>query len=184
MSNTMPSGLSRIRSGALDQSKQLSELRDAIAQQRKPLPRGNEEVNLVVAGSSVEWYTPPGTNPSRLGPVLGLPIRSFELWLQEMPPGGSSDMQQHHHEAVHCILSGIGHSEIGSRTVTWVTGDFVAVPPMEWHRHYNGSESNPVRMLLVENSKLLEYLGLNYRASAGLLNYAELSASWAPSPTA
>ena len=45
---------------------------------------------------------------------------------------------------------------------------------MVWHRHYNTSADGPVRMLLVENSKLLAALGLNYRASAGLVTYAQL----------
>jgi hypothetical protein len=44
-----------------------------------------------------------------------------------------------------------------------------------WHRHYNGSETEPVRMLIIENSKLLEALGLNYRTSVGLKSWAEIA---------
>lgn len=164
---------------SVDSIEELQAFRQAINSQRIPLPRGNENVNLVVRGSDVPWYSPKGTNPSRLGPVLGLPVRSFEIFMQEMPPGGTSDMQQHHHEAVHCVLSGHGFSEIGGKTVEWEAGDFIAVPPMEWHRHYNSSSTAPVRMLLVENSKLLEALGLNYRASAGLVTHEEHKAQLA-----
>lgn len=154
-------------------SDELAAFRRDIAEQRKPLPRGNEDATLVVRGADLEWYTPPGTNPSHLAPVLGTPIRTFELFMQEIPPGVASDMQQHNHEAVHCVLAGSGYSEIGDRTVEWGAGDFVCVPPLEWHRHYNGSDTEPVRMLLVENTRLLAALGLNYRASAGHVSWSD-----------
>jgi gentisate 1,2-dioxygenase len=159
-----------------DPADDLAGFRQAIARQRVPLPRGNEGARFVVRSDEVPWYTPKGTNPTHLGPVLGLPITTFEIFLQEIPPGGASDMQQHHHEAVHCILSGQGYSEIGPGRYEWAAGDFVSVPPMEWHRHYNASKTESVRMLLVENSKLLEHLNLNYRASAGLITWTELQA--------
>jgi gentisate 1,2-dioxygenase len=84
-------------------------------------------------------------------------------------------MQRHHHEAVHFVLSGSGYSEIGDKRYPWAAGDFISVPPMMWHRHYNGSETEPVRMLIIENSKLLEALGLNYRTSVGLKTWADLA---------
>lgn len=158
------------------ESESLEQFRREIAEQRRPLPRPPTNATYVKRGADIEWYTPKGTNPTNLGPVLGLPIASFELFLQEMPPGGTSDMQRHHHEAVHCILAGTGYSEIGDERYEWAAGDFVCVPPMVWHRHYNASDTEPVRMLLVENSKLLDSLGLNYRASAGLVTYSELQA--------
>jgi gentisate 1,2-dioxygenase len=155
----------------------LPSFREDIGRQRMPLPRGNDDTRMVIRGDELEWYTPAGTNPSHLAPVLGTPMRSFELFVQEIPPGMTSDMQQHHHEAVHCVLSGEGYSEIGEKTWQWKGGDFVCVPPMEWHRHYNASATEPVRMLLVENTRLLHALGLNYRTSAGFLTYEELRSS-------
>ena len=164
--------------------KNLDDFRSDITQQRLPLPRGNEEAQMVVRGADVEWYTPKGTNPSNLAPILGTPIKSFELFLQEIPAGGSSDMQQHHHEAVHYVLSGSGYSEIGARQWEWGTGDFVCIPPMEWHRHYNASSTETVRMLLVENTRLLSALGLNYRASEGFVTYDDLLESGRVRPNA
>lgn len=160
----------------------LQAFREQVARQREPLPREHDTATLVIHERDLTWYQPKGTNPSHLAPVLGLPMRSFEMFLQEMPPAGSSDMQQHHHEAVHVVLSGHGWSEIGDGRYEWSAGDFVSVPPMMWHRHYNGSDTESVRMLLVENSKLLEGLGLNYRASAGLVTGDELRAARATGP--
>lgn len=153
--------------------EELAELRASIKAQRTPLPRPPANRELVVREQDLTWYEP-ADNPARLAPVLGTPIKSFEMFLQEFAPGGSSDMQRHHHEAVHYVLSGAGYSEIGDRRYPWAKGDFVCVPPMMWHRHYNGSETEPARMLIIENSKLLEAIGMNFRDSAGLLNWAEL----------
>jgi quercetin dioxygenase-like cupin family protein len=156
-----------------DFEHELAELRATIRRQRDPLPRPPENPELVVHESDLIWYEP-ADNPARLAPVLGTPIKAFEMFLQEFVPGGSSDMQRHHHEAVHYVLAGSGYSEIGDRRHDWAQGDFVCVPPMMWHRHYNGSETEPVRMLIIENSRLLESLGLNYRDSVGLMTADEL----------
>lgn len=159
-----------------ENESELDRFRAAVSQQRTPLPRDNEGARIVVKRDEVEWYTPPkGTNPSRLGPVLGLPIKTFEIFLQQIPAGASSDMHQHHHEAVHCVLQGTGYSEVDGTRYDWSTGDFISIPPMMWHRHYNSSLTEPVEMLLVENSRLLESLGLNYRSSAGLVTAEELN---------
>lgn len=153
--------------------ERLAEFRAQVKAQRTPLPRPPENPELVVREEDLVWFEP-ADNPARLAPVLGTPIKSFEMFLQEFVPGGTSDMQRHHHEAVHYVLEGRGHSEIGDRSYPWAKGDFVCVPPMMWHRHYNDSATEPVRMLIIENSKLLEGLGLNFRDSVGLLTWDEL----------
>jgi quercetin dioxygenase-like cupin family protein len=151
----------------------LAAFRAAIAVQRTPLPRPPADTEPVIHGSDLPWYTP-ADNSARLAPVLGTPIKTFELFLQEFPPGATSDMQRHHHEAVHYIIAGQGSSQIGDQRYPWSQGDFVCIPPLMWHRHYNGSPTESVRMLLIENTKLLEALGMNYRESVGLLDWEEL----------
>lgn len=158
-----------------DAEEALRSFREEIKHQREPLPRPTDGLHLVIHSDEVQWFES-AHNPAKLGPVLASPMRTFELFLQEFEPGGSSDMQQHHHEAVHYVISGCGYSELGSKRHDWAAGDFVCVPPMVWHRHYNASDTEPVKMLLIENSRLLEGLGLNYRISAGLLSAEELQA--------
>lgn len=161
----------------MDKTETLAQFRKTIAEQRIPLPRVQEDEwdHMVVHADEIPWYSPgKETNPSRLGPVLQLPVKSFEIFLQEIEAGSASDMQRHHHESVHYVMSGKGYSEIGNKAYHWSMGDFIYTPPMVWHRHYNGSQEEPVRMFLVENSKLLEYLGLNYRESEGSIGYTEL----------
>jgi mannose-6-phosphate isomerase-like protein (cupin superfamily) len=115
-------------------------------------------------------------NPSRLAVAGDLPTTTFELFRQEIPAGESSDMQRHHHETVHFVISGDGHSEIEDETVHWSTGDFLYTPPWTWHRHYNDSFDVAVQFLTIENSRLLGLFGVGRRQSAGMVTLAEARA--------
>jgi quercetin dioxygenase-like cupin family protein len=115
-------------------------------------------------------------NPTALAIAGRLPTTSFEIFRQTIPPGLSSDMQRHHHETVHYVISGRGHSEVEDDTASWATGDFVYTPPWTWHRHYNDSATEPVEFLTIENSRLLGLLGVGRRQSAGLATVAEARA--------
>jgi len=129
---------------------------------------------LVCSSDDAHWLDPAMTgNPARIGVLLGVPARTMELYVQELPPGVAGDLQRHRHESVHYVVAGEGYSEIGPRTVRWVEGDLIYTPPWVWHRHYNDGAAT-ARMLLIENSRLLEALGLNERESAGEISYGEL----------
>lgn len=134
-------------------------------------PEAGMPEDLVVGPDRAHWLGPDVTgNPTRVGILVDVPAASMEFYLQEIPPREASDLQRHAHESVHVVLHGSGYSEIGPKTVHWKKGDLVYTPPWVWHRHYNdGTET--VDMLLIENSRLLDYLGLNQRESAGLLSY-------------
>jgi quercetin dioxygenase-like cupin family protein len=135
-------------------------------------PEASMPEALVTRSDSARWLDSALTgNPCRIGVLLDVPTRTMEFYLQEIPATQASDLQRHPHESVHYVLDGSGYSEIGPRRVAWTTGDFVFTPPWVWHRHYAGEGT--VRMLLVENSRLLEHMGLNRRDSAGSISYAE-----------
>ncbi|MDT7799133.1 MAG: hypothetical protein QOI78_2566 [Actinomycetota bacterium] len=119
---------------------------------------------------------PPGTvsNPTSLRVAGTLPTTTFELFRQVIPAGESSDMQRHHHETVHFVIAGDGHSEIEDEVVSWTTGSYIYTPPWTWHRHYNDSAEHPVEFLTIENSRLLGLFGLGRRESAGLVSMDDL----------
>jgi quercetin dioxygenase-like cupin family protein len=132
----------------------------------------NLPADLVVSSDSAEWLDAAQiSNPARIGPLLSLPTRSFEISLQEIAASTATDLQRHAHEAVHYVVAGTGYSEIGGRRCPWKEGDFIYTPPRVLHRHYNTGPS-PARLVIVENSKLLEVLGLHERESMGLIDYA------------
>jgi mannose-6-phosphate isomerase-like protein (cupin superfamily) len=151
----------------------LAGLSDAVPPGRaRPLVVHADELQPLPAGQV--------HNPSKLSVVGNLPTTTFELFRQEIPGGQSSDMQRHHHETVHFVISGDGHSEIEAdphdEVVHWSTGDFVYTPPWTWHRHYNDSFDAPVQFLTIENSRLLGLFGVGRRQSAGMVTMAEARA--------
>ncbi|MDN3354332.1 cupin domain-containing protein [Actinomadura sp. DC4] len=115
-------------------------------------------------------------NPTTLSIAGKLPTATFEIFRQTIPPGLSSDMQRHHHETVHFVIAGEGHSEVEDEIASWSAGDFVYTPPWTWHRHYNDSAEHPVEFLTIENSRLLGLLGVGRRQSAGLATVEEARA--------
>ena len=117
-------------------------------------------------------------NPSELAIAGRLPTFGFEIFRQVIPAGLSSDMQRHHHETVHYVISGRGHSEVEDETVGWTTGACVYTPPWTWHRHYNDDPAEPVVFLTIEGSRLVAALGLTRRQSAGLATVAEARAAF------
>jgi quercetin dioxygenase-like cupin family protein len=150
---------------------------DAWLQEAAEMKHVNPEASmperLVHSETDAHWLDPALTgNPSRIGVLVEVPARTMEFYAQEIPAQSAGDLQRHRHESVHYVIEGTGYSEIGPRTVRWQRGDLIYTPPWVWHRHYNDSEL-PVRMLLVENSRLLAALGLNERESAGEISYAE-----------
>lgn len=128
---------------------------------------------LVVPSSDATWLEPDRIpNPARIGPLLSLPTKSFEISMQQIPGHGATDLQRYAHEAVHYVRSGHGYSEIGGTRHDWRSGDFIYTPPWTIHRHYNFN-AEPAELIIIENSKLLEALGLHERESFGLMAYAD-----------
>jgi mannose-6-phosphate isomerase-like protein (cupin superfamily) len=124
---------------------------------------------LVVAAADLEPLPSDTTHsPASLKVAGTLPTRTFEIFRQVIHPGGTTDMQRHHHETVHFVIAGTGRSEIEDEEVTWSAGAFIYTPPWTWHRHYNTSATDDVDFLTIENSRLLGLLGLNRRQSAGM----------------
>jgi quercetin dioxygenase-like cupin family protein len=140
-------------------------------------PERSMPEHLVTRSASARWLEEDVTgNPSRVGVLADVPAKSMEFYLQEIPAGTATDLQRHVHESVHCVLEGSGYSEIGPETLRWSAGDFVYTPPWVWHRHYNDGTGR-VRMILVENSRQLDSLGINRRESAGNIPYDKMDRS-------
>lgn len=133
----------------------------------------DEVKELVVHSSDARWMGPEFTkNPGSIGILDTIPARNMWFGLQDIPQGEATDLHRHTHESVHCVTEGEGYSEIGPERVEWKAGDFVYTPPNIWHRHYNTGPT-AVRMIVVENTGLLEFLGIAKRESAGTITYDE-----------
>jgi mannose-6-phosphate isomerase-like protein (cupin superfamily) len=151
------------------------ELDAFLAELRKLHSRDAQHVtepHLVVHSGDAHWLTGEQTgNPSHIGLLRHIPMKTVEFFLQFIPADTASDLQRHVHESIHFVLEGTGWSEVGDQLVHWGKGDFVFTPPWIWHRHYAGEDD--VQMLIIENSRLLNGLDADQRESLGNVSFAE-----------
>ncbi len=97
------------------------------------------------------WFLHPQHPPLQTG------LRMYEIYLQELPPGGRSGKHFHVGEEVHYIIEGEGYEEINGRRWEWGKDDVVAIPILSTHQSFNASPDRPARFLAVK-SRLYEYL--------------------------
>jgi mannose-6-phosphate isomerase-like protein (cupin superfamily) len=82
------------------------------------------------------------------------------MFLYELPAGGSTTQQQHLYEEVFFVLDGRGSTQVemgdGSRrSFEWGPRSFFAVPLNAKHRHFNGSGSQRARLVSTSNFPLM-----------------------------
>jgi mannose-6-phosphate isomerase-like protein (cupin superfamily) len=131
---------------------------------------------LIEKHDELKWFEPEERERSRKLALVDLPAKAINCFLEEMPVGGSSDLHRHYHEAIHFVISGKGYTEIQGRRVEWEAGDFFYIPPWTWHRHFNTQPEKPVKMLGIENSRLLERMGNIRRiVSVGQKSFADIA---------
>ncbi|MBC7078572.1 MAG: hypothetical protein H5T92_09760 [Synergistales bacterium] len=64
------------------------------------------EPNLVTHSEDAHWLRGTTDNPSHLGLLLHLPMKTVEFFLQMIPGGTASDLQRHVHESIHYVIDG------------------------------------------------------------------------------
>ncbi len=103
------------------------------------------------------------------------PIKAVNMYLMVLPPGGSSGKHRHMSEELLYIVEGKGHDthwdpevEITDKyywqnkkkgvKYQWEGGDFVYIPPMVAHKHFNDDPKKPARFLAASN-RVPKFLG-------------------------
>ncbi len=74
------------------------------------------------------------------------------LQVVEIPPGGTLKPEKHLYDAVMYVMRGRGATTIWQegeqrRTIEWSEGSLMAIPLNAWHQEFNGSGSEPCRLL-------------------------------------
>ena len=82
---------------------------------------------------------------------------SNDCYVCEIPPGGKLSPQRQLFEEMTLVLSGRGSTAVwtdsGKRVIfEWKAGAVFAIPLNAWHRHFNGSGSEPVRYVSATNA--------------------------------
>jgi gentisate 1,2-dioxygenase len=68
----------------------------------------------------IRWYT----HPNLQEPA----IRTYTLWVQEIPPGSRSGRMQHQGGRLHYVWKGQGHTIIDGVMYDWVADDVICLP--------------------------------------------------------
>jgi hypothetical protein len=88
------------------------ELETFLAGLHKVHSRDNQHVtepHIVVHSTDAYWLTTEQTgNPSRIGLLRHLPMKTVEVLLRLIPAHSATDLQRHVHESVHFIIEGTG----------------------------------------------------------------------------
>jgi len=103
---------------------------------------------------------------------------ALDIFIQTIPPGGSSGKRRQLAEVVFFVLEGKGYDlhwdvdfeckdafvwkwEEKPKKFEWEEGDFVYVPPYTTYQHFNGDTEKPARILAATN-RALKHLGFNW----------------------
>ena len=83
-----------------------------------------------------------------------------DMQVIEMAPGGKTAPQRHLYESVVYVLAGRGSTSVESpsgerHSFEWQTGSLFAIPLNGSYRHYNGSGSEPARIVAVTDLPLI-----------------------------
>ncbi|MGH9115183.1 MAG: cupin domain-containing protein [Acidimicrobiales bacterium] len=96
----------------------------------------------------IKWLMHPQRDPG---------IRTYEFYVQEIPPGGSSGRHRHVGEELHFIVEGNGYEVIDGERHDWAANDVVAVPILSEHQSFNPSTIDPVTMLVTRSNDYHHY---------------------------
>lgn len=98
---------------------------------------------------------------------VDLPLRTIQLHVARLDPGCSTRLHKHHNEAAIYCMRGRGYTVVQGVRFDWEEGDFLYMPPMQWHTHVNESDA-PAFYLGITNKRMLDWLGLDRKVEAGI----------------
>lgn len=82
--------------------------------------------------------------------------------VQLLRPGEQTKAHRHTGSAVYHCVKGAGGTVIDGQCFNWSQGDIVALPPWALHEHANGSASGDAVLFSIQDTPVLDALGLYY----------------------
>ena len=92
------------------------------------------------------------------GPLLP----TMACGVQLLRPGESTMAHRHTGSAVYCVVQGEGATVIDGQRFIWGKGDIIALPAWALHEHANTSASEDAVLFSIQDTPVLEALGLYY----------------------
>jgi gentisate 1,2-dioxygenase len=87
--------------------------------------------------------------------------------VQLLRPGEHTLAHRHTGSAVYYVAKGTGMTVIDGRCFEWSKGDIIALPPWAVHEHANRSVSDDAVLFSIQDSPVLNALGLLYEEPYG-----------------
>ena len=97
-------------------------------------------------------------HPQTGGPVLP----TMACLVQLLRPGEHTKAHRHTGSAVYHVVKGDGFTVIDGQRFTWNKGDTIALPPWALHEHANTSGKEDAVLFSIQDTPVLEALGLYY----------------------
>ena len=89
--------------------------------------------------------------------------QTFHLHLEEYGPGGKSQKHGHVNEAAFYILDGHGYEIHDNQRYDWEAGDIAIVHNNCVHQHFNGSETEPARALVIKTKPMFMFMNMLFQ---------------------
>jgi len=89
--------------------------------------------------------------------------QTFHLHLEEYSPGGKSQKHGHVNEAAFYILDGQGYEIHDNIRYDWSAGDVAVVHNNCVHQHFNASETEPARALVIKTKPMYLFLNMLFQ---------------------
>src|SRR6266404_2095667 len=100
-------------------------------------------------------------HPQTGGPVMP----TMACWAQMLRPGEHTKTHRHTGSAVYHVVQGTGATIIDGQRFAWSKGDIIALPPWALHEHANTSSSKDAVLFSIQDTPVLQALGLYYEES-------------------
>lgn len=89
--------------------------------------------------------------------------QTFHLHLEEYGPGGKSQKHGHVNEAAFYILDGEGYEIHDGIRYDWKAGDIVIVHNNCVHQHFNASDTQPARALVIKTKPMFLFMNMLFQ---------------------
>jgi quercetin dioxygenase-like cupin family protein len=107
-------------------------------------------------GGPTKW------NKVLMNPGMGM-TQTIQVAFEELAPGAKSQKHGHQNSALMYVLNGVGYDIHDGERTDWRPGDCLIVPPGVVHQHFNASDEQPARILIIKSKPLFNFAGLNFQ---------------------
>lgn len=137
----------------------------------------DEKLQKVVRPTDMPWErSRHGTLKHMVNEKMNARVKTLDVYMQELPPGGRSGKHRHMWEEFIFVLEGRGYDlhwdvevEMGdtyrwkagdAKRCDWQAGDVILIPVNTVHQHVNADPERPARLISAQN-RLYKAMGFN-----------------------